>query len=178
MSRTLNSFERDRSNHEPDIQGQTRLVISSRIINVHIVLLHFLPMSTTTWLFIKRYKIRIRITFAELREQYRLSCNIMLRWNAPVSDYPWRRMRLYGYVVTRIVLVRKVSSSFVFVYFHVPSSFDILSSSTSAKKKIYRMRIARLTFGGTIRNVSILWSAKYCSRWLPNPGSTSNLSPK
>lgn len=35
-----------------------------------------------------------------------------------------------------------------------------------------------LTFGGTMRNVSILWSAKYDSRDAPPPGSTSNLSPR
>lgn len=35
-----------------------------------------------------------------------------------------------------------------------------------------------VTFGGTMRYVSTLWSAKYDSREAPPPGSTSNLSPR
>ncbi|KAF9407868.1 hypothetical protein HW555_012256 [Spodoptera exigua] len=34
-----------------------------------------------------------------------------------------------------------------------------------------------LTFGGTMRYVSTLWSAKYPSLEAPSPGSTSNLPP-
>lgn len=54
---------------------------------------------------------------------------------------------------------------------HTPFSNTLaIKIKTSIKKK-------RLTVdGGTIKNVSILWSAKYPSRSPPFPGSTSNLS--